>query len=210
MRIAVASCVAYQDTWKPFLALFNKFWPDCEYKLEIVADTANPSTPWGLVVSNFARIVNEPILLFLDDFFLNAPVYPDLVSRGLQLLETESAGCVRLYPCPGADEPFTDDIFGRVSVNADYRISTMPAIWKPKYLETIASQYNTAWDFETEGTVFSRQLPEPIFATRRDATRWPISIMATGITRGMWRPEAKQLFEDNGIEADLSLRPMLQ
>ncbi len=132
------------------------------------------------------------------------------MKRALDLLEKENAGCVRLFPCPGPDGPDIDDLFGLVTLNADYRISTMPAIWNPKYLTNLAAQYDTAWDFETQGTVLSRSLPEPIFSDRRDAPRWPISIMATGITRGMWRPEAKRLFEDNGIEADFSLRPMLQ
>lgn len=215
MRVVVASCYEYRDTWTPFIELFNRFyggeitlltdrtdyrnWPKW---VKVAIEPGN----WGQMLAAFASRTQEPILLFLDDFFLNAPANGELIHRGLSLL-TPNVGCVRLYPCPGPDEDFTEH-FGKVAQNAAYRISTMPAIWQPEFLKQIAERFDNPWDFETKGTEFSWNVQCDVLAFKRELSPWPVSILATGITRAKWNENSKQLFEKYSIPVDWSLRPM--
>lgn len=212
MRVAVVSCAAYRDTWKPFATLFRNFWSDCEYPLWLVTDEGSDDAydnvfamegdgadSWCRRMVAFADSSPDPILMFLDDFFLTQSVNVDRVCHGLEILNALQAGCIRLYPCPGADQEYGHRQFGLVSYAAPYRISTMPAIWNPAYLSAIASQCDSPWSFETEGTKHSRRRAEPVLAWKREVQPWPLEIMATGIWRGKWTNGAKLLFAQHGI-----------
>lgn len=210
MRIAVISCWKYRDAHNPFFALFKKFWPDCPYPVELISDTEDQPLEWCRVADNFAGFVRattkEPILLFQEDFFLNAPVRQDLIERGLEQIKARNAGCVRLYPCPGSDEDYGDAHFGIVKRGAPYRISLQAAIWQPSYLYSIASRFSTPQEFELQGTPYSNELPHEVLAFKRDVTPWPLSYECTAIVNGKWTQGAKKLCEANGISVDWSMR----
>lgn len=223
MRVAVQSCWAYRDAWLPFFKLFQKFWQEpCDLWLitdryeqaaidEIgvpfsIFEAGNQAT-WSECLSGFAKTSKEPFVLFLEDFFPTAPVNIPMVQHALKLMSEHRAGCVRLYPCPGANEDFGDPFFGRVSHGADYRISTMTALWDPVFIGTVASYTDTAWDFELHGTKLSREMKPPVLAWKRGVTPWPVEYICTGITRRRWTSGAKALFEREGIKVDYTLRP---
>jgi hypothetical protein len=217
VKVAVISCWNYRDCWQPFRALFDQFWPD-HPPITLITDRAGKvggygdvfqyeSLSWCAILKAFADQCSEPILLFLDDFFLSAPVQTELVEHGERILQEERAGCVRLYPCPGGDEDYGDSHFRRVSQFAPYRISTQPAIWDPTYLSKIASRFNSPWEFETAGTLYSRELEQPVFAFDRDVKPWPLEILCTAIVRGEWSHGAKTLCDAHQIPVDWSQRP---
>src|SRR5262245_47441573 len=125
VRVVMATCFNYRDTWDPFLALFSKFWRG---SLTILTDRFDGRRlPWWVdlniaegtwceILAQFATFETEPIALLQDDFFLNAPIRHDVVIHAQDLLRSRGAGCVRLYPCPGADESDEDPYFGLVSL----------------------------------------------------------------------------------------------
>ncbi len=219
MRIAVVTCDAYADTWIPFFALFRKFWPDCKFPVSLVTDACTDRSDipndvqvcaygkdWCGNLGQFAKDnPSEPSMLFLDDFWLNAPVNTDLIQRGIEQMEKTKAGCVRLYPCPGPDEDYGDPHFGIVSHGARYRISTQAALWRPSYLRQIAEQYKTPWEFELDGSVYSDSLPDPVLAFKRELQQWPISYYGA-VRHGQWAPEVKPFMESIGIDVDWSHR----
>lgn len=215
MRVVVTSCYNYRDTWNPFLELFRKFYGGELYLLTDQTDYRNwpkgvhvaiiPGN-WGSMLAEFARTSKEPLVMFLDDFFLNSPVQHHLIDEGLNQMKQEGAGCVRLYPCPGSDEDYGHPLYGKVAKGQSYRISTMPAIWNPGYLAKIAELAPTAWDFEIDGSVRSNDLPEPVLAFKRDVQPWPLEFLCTGITRGKWNKDALELFKKHDIQVDMSLR----
>jgi len=211
VRVAVITCAAYRDAWDPFLALVKHFWPDCPYPITFHSDRAGE--PWCGVLLRSALESDEPLMVFQEDFFLTAPVQSDLVARGWELLESRGAGCVRLYPCPGAVEDFGDPHFGRIPRGTAARISCQVAIWQPDYLAEIARYcLNTttgeAGDFENRGTPFSDTLPVPVLSFKREAQPWPLEYLVSGIDRGYWNPDAKRLCDQLGIAVDWSLRPI--
>lgn len=212
MRVAVITCEAYSDAWKPFSALFDKFWPDCPYPLTIHSE-AYQGEPWCSVVARCAKEAGtDPVLMMLEDFFLTAPVQQDLVAHGLNLLDALGAGCVRLYPSPGANDECGDPYFGTVTPGTVNRISCQAAIWNPSYLYDIAvhsmSTTSEAGDFENLGTPYSNTKPQPVLAFKAEVKPWPMNYLCSAISRGLWDPNAIKLCETNGIEIDRSRRPV--
>lgn len=215
------SCWAYRDTWSGFFQLFRKFWPTCPYPITLVTDRmddgaapcssvfVSPGTPWTTMLAHFLTTCTEPVMLFLDDYFLSAPVNTVLVRRGLRQMERMNAGCVRLYPCPGANADYGDADFGMVTPGTPYRISSQVSIWKPQYLRAIASQcrdHGEASDLEIGGTQFAESLPDPVLAFKRDSGPWPIQYLCSAVSRARWNPDAQRLCEAHGIDADWTMR----
>lgn len=190
----------------PFAELLKKFWPDCPYPVEWWTDEGTPGASWCEVLLKHSQNSDDRVLLMLEDFLLTEPVHQELIAEALLLAHHENADLVRLFPMPGADGESINDRFGVITKQAEYRISAQTAIWKENYLRQIASQFNDAWEFETEGTKFSRTIPGHLLSFRRGSGPWPISHLCSGISRGKWNPDALKLFEQHGIDVDLSLR----
>lgn len=211
MRIAVITCAKYADAILPFRALLAHFWPDCPYPVDVWTDDGVHGEPWCRVVMRCAKESSGPVLMFQEDLFISAPVRQDLVEHGLRLLVPMQAGCVRLYPMPGGTEECGDPYFAAVPRETTARISTMPAIWEPQYLYEIArfAALNVtaeAGDFENIGNPHSDTLGPPVLAYKRHLEPWPLSVICSAISRGLWNPDAKRLCDSLGIPMDWSAR----
>jgi hypothetical protein len=224
MRIAVISCAAYSDAWHPFFELLKLFWPnhppttlitDEVLGLQesggadsVFIEQGKGQSSWGPRLGVFAsQCANDPIVLFQEDFLLNAPVLTHLVDYGLAQMIKKNAGCCRLYPCPGADFDYGDPYFGLVKPYTPYRISCQVAIWRPDYLEDIARGSLGPSDFEIFGTQYaSTRLTDPVLAWKRETEPWPMRYLCSAIGRGLWSQDAKRLCEKYGIEVDWSRR----
>lgn len=216
MRLAVISCAAYADAWWPLFQLLDKFWPahpwpdlvtdECPILGNYRAVAYGKNQSWCSVLAQYAASINEPVLLFQEDFFPSMPFRDDLIDHGLLQMKKRHAAAVRLYPCPGGDEDYGDLFYARVRAGAPYRISCQAAIWRPDYLEMIARKFDTASRFEVEGSRLSNELPDEILAFKRDKTPWPLEYLCSGITRGKWTQGAKNLCNQHGIDVDWTRR----
>lgn len=226
MRIAVFSCAKYSDAWHPFFVLFRKFWPDCPYPVHFVIDSTYHTPPgtkdmmvaamdhvdlfpydWNGIVARFAeRYPDEPIMMFLEDYFLTSTPHQELIDIALEEYERLNAACVRLYPCPGAGADYGHPLIAGIPYGAAYRVSTQVAIWNPATLATIARSTDSPQGFELDGTRMSGGIG-PFLGWKRDAMPWPIEYICTGIVRGVWQRDALAWCEKNGIRVDTSRRP---
>jgi len=219
MKLAVATCWAYRDALLPFFYLLDKFWPT-HPEVTIVTDEwcgdsygadvyQGGRKTWCQILAGYAKEAEETILLLQDDFFLTVPVQNDLVIHGLKEMYTYDAGCVRLYPCPGGVERYGDPYFQVVPNGERYRVSCQASLWKPSYLYKIVSKchdHGEPSDFETNGTVYSYQLPEPVLAFKADIRPLPLDYLCSAISRGLWEPAAIELCEKYHIPMDRSMR----
>lgn len=221
MNVVMVTCYNYRDTWTPFMALFERFYGG---PLTILTDKTDGRTfpkwvtvhleqgTWCQMLAKYARKCEEAILLMQDDFFLTEHVDHFVIQAAGQMIQAQRLpiGCIRLYPCPGADGLAATYHFGDVTSAADYRVSCQAAVWRPDYLAKIADHaaYDPA-DFEIEGTKYSRTLPDEVLAFRREVQPWPIEYLCTAVLRGKWNPDAKRLCDSLGINVDWSMRPML-
>lgn len=206
MKIAVVSCVAYQDAWDPFLKLFKTFWPHCPYELLFITDKYKPGQSWCRVIADFASQQKEPILLMQEDFFLTSHVQAHLIEHALHELKKQQAAMIRIYPMPGANENYGDSHFGRIAKETEYRVSCQATIWQPAILYEISSHYNTPYEFEVRGSRLSNQLCEPFLAFKREVEPWPIEYICSAISRGKWTKDAIEFCQKMNVHVDTSMR----
>ncbi len=221
MKIAIVSCFKYRDCWNPAFILLKKFWPSgfqsailvtdryesgwCDAPNVFVYDDKN----WCPIVKEFTETMDAPFCMLQEDFLLTSPVREDLVEHGLKLISGVNAGCVRLYPCPGADQDWGDPNFGIVSFGQRFRISCQAAIWTPYFLRRLLVQFKTPQQFEWKGTQLAEQhFSDRVVAFKRNVQPWPLEYICTGIVKGKWTRAALALCKEYGIEVDTSLRPI--
>lgn len=217
MRLAVITCEKYSDAHPAFLRLLNIHWP-AHPPVWLVTDQIPPSEiekqcdgvyvfpqtgieSWCPRLAAFANICgDDDICLAQEDFLLNEPVKVELVQHALEQMQIRGAGCVRLYPCPGANEDYGDSKVGLVKPHTAYRASLQLSIFNPHYLKAIASQCKTPSDFEINGSAYaSTNLKEHVLAWKRESLPWPVDYLCSGIGRGLWSQDAKRLCEKHGI-----------
>lgn len=219
MRVVVASCFKYRDTWKPFLALFERFYGG---PITLLTDRIEREVfphwvtlhledgSWSEMLAKYARKQSEPILLFQDDFFLTDTVIKSVVHEAEKEMRRWNAGCVRLYPCPGGIQEYGNPYFAEVPKGTEYRISCQASLWKPEYLATLARLAGgKAMHFELLGNHYANSLDEPVLAFKREVYPWPMEYLCSAISKGKWNPDAKVLCDSLGIEADFTQRPMM-
>jgi len=219
MRIAVISCDKYRDAWRPFFALFARFWTHCEHERFLLTDRLRDGCDlgvnwsyferadhWGEILREFSGVFDDDsILLLQEDFFLNAPVDESRIAQALDILARRGVGMVRLYPCPGMEGR---DAFNRVPRGAAYRISCQASIWKPHFLHRIALAIRHPWEFEIEGTRLAESLPEEVYAFNRELSAWPIQYLCSAISRGKWTQGARELCAREAIDVDWTKREL--
>lgn len=225
MRIAVATCWKYRDTWSPMFQLLNKFWPSCPYPIDILTDECSEESrfgyfngtrtlcvygagkSWCAILSQYAREIKDLILVLQDDFWLTAPVNPLLISKAIAELGDQRGAMIRLYPCPGADIEYGDAHFGFIDKRKPYAVSCQATIWRSDVLFQLASRFNTPQEFEIEGSKFCEEIDAPFLALKRECPEpWPISYYCTSVVRGQFQQGALDLCAMHGIEVDTSMR----
>lgn len=226
MRIAIITCYAYRDAWSACLALLDKFWP-AHPPVAILTDDmesfrfackvepkvfVGPKRTWCERVAVYAGNASAsegPVFLIQEDMFLKKPVDTAMINYALKLLESSGAGLVRVYPSPAGTAEMGDPYFAEVPYGAPYRISCHAALWRPQYLAEIAMGANwttgEARDFENLGTPYADTRPELVVAIK-EGVDIPFLYHCTGISRGLWDPNAIKLCEEHNIPLDLSLR----
>lgn len=221
----MVTCDAYRDAWQGFFTLLEAFWPN-HPQVTIVTDKERKhphdaelidiyNQSWTGIMAKFADTCAESFLMLQEDMWLDAPVREDMIRYGLRQLVDQDAGCVRLFPMPGADGDYGDPYFGSVLKSTSdefdhrYRISCQAAWWKPAFIAEIARNSElTAGDFEKIGSIYSNQLPEPVLAWKRDIEPWPIHYI-NGLSRGIWTADAMVLSDRHHLNMDWTQRGFL-
>lgn len=220
--IVISSFDGYSDAWRPFFELFWRYWPDCPYPIYLIAN--NLAWPdervrtikipndqgWG---GNFIQAIKEIkadyIIYLQEDYFLKSKVNSGYIESILKFTADEGAVCMRLFPCPGPDLPYKGNSeIGAISKDAPYRISLQAAIWESNsFLELIRPEWS-GWDMEIRGTIESSKKNQLFLGMKREA---PLALdyFCTAILKGKWLPGAIELCEKEGVEIDLSRRPVL-
>jgi hypothetical protein len=164
IAVIVVSCDKYADLWKPFFALFRKFWPDCPYTTYLLSNHAvwadnsitgvqvGDDTSWsGNLRRSLVSIKEDNVIMFLDDLFLLKPVDTD----GLKAICAEflkaDGNCLKLNPTVRGDKPH-NVWFDQSFAGAPYRVSTVLTLWKKSLLNELLTDGETAWEFEIKGS----------------------------------------------------------
>jgi len=217
--IVVPSCDNYEDSWGPFFSFFFKYWPDCPFPVYLITghkifpDQRVQTLALGVdegwannMKTSLERIPEKYFLYFLEDVFLTKLVDTKRVLELLDIAKNQQVVCLRLYPSPGPNQPFSaNKDLGVIDQTAPYRVSTMTAIWDKTTFIRLLKPGENAWQMELEGTKRSWLLPELFLSV------WPktpvINYLATAIKKGKWQYDAVALCQKEGVAIDLTKRP---
>lgn len=170
MRIIVTTCPAYAHILPTFAKAFHRAWPpDFPWTATFVG-AFHPDLGWANNLLSYLGDDDEPFLLLLDDFVLDA-VDPILLSVAAEHITLPEVGMVRVHPCPGPTLPWPGNpALGEIDKAEPYAISLQASIWRPQVVRDLFAAGEDAWQTETQGSVRARDYTRYKFlGTRRSA-----------------------------------------
>ena len=215
--VMVMSCDAYGDLWTPFFTLFQRFWPDCPFRVYLgsnyaIYDASNVITlpagdcAWSNVLrSGLEQMDSRYILLLLDDYFIDEHVITGAVIQNLKTLQLLNGTVLRLCPQPGPDRPVAEHPgIGHLNPAASYRVSTQAALWKRTALLSLLRDDESVWDFEWNGTARTRTQPDGFYSTYETVVSY-----RQVIERGQWFWSAARYYAGQNIGCDFAARSVM-
>ena len=228
--VLINSCDAFEDCWLPFFQLFSKYWPDCDAKILLNTEKknwaydyahvectqvqgGNPGRlPWSECLIRALDQIQTPLVLYLqEDYFIHQRVRSDVINSAVEHMiahpEVKHIGLTK----HGSHGPYlkTDqDWLKQVRRNARYRISTQAGLWRVDTLRSYLRPEENGWMFEIFGTWRASRRNDIFLCADYDLSRGGAAIdyLHTGIVKGRWLQEIRNVFEGNGIDVDYSRR----
>lgn len=209
--VFVVSCAKYQEAWEPFFKLFKKYWPDCPYKVYLLTDHGRypgietielgEDQHWASnCLDAFAKVPEERILLFQEDFFLISNVNTAVVRKLVRHSLDFDVGCMRLYPVPGPTGRWhSTDYLGTIGPFDDFRFSFQLSLWKKSLYTSLLVRGEDPWTTEFVGarrSVFSK---EPFLGVL-PINDLPIPYLGYAIDSGEWQPHALERLKQEGFD----------
>jgi len=212
MAILIVSCDKYADLWKPFFALFSRFWPDCPYTVYLLSNhqktdekgvisiLVGEDYSWSdNLIQALPSISEEYVLMVLDDLFIVDYILSDYMQKVFTWVDQHKPNYVRLNPMPKPDKPY-NGLVGLVSEGTLYRAATVMSVWRKAMLKDLLKPGESAWDFEIRGTIRSDKYGE-FYSTWKTA----VPIM-NGVIKGKWRRSAVKRLDRLGVPLQLDKR----
>ncbi len=219
--VLISSCDSYSDAWSPFFTLFDRYWPDCDWPVFLLSnfetwpsDRIHPLAigedhSWSTNLRIALEELQPRSIIYLqEDYFLQNPVDMQRLSELNDFALENGVGYVRLAGSPDPDLAFENPFgLGELSRETKFRCSLQGAWWDTDVLLKLLVDDETGWDMEMKGTERAKALPQPFLGVNSDAPLVDY-IFETAILKGRWMPQALRLCRQEGIELDLSRRPV--
>lgn len=231
----VNSSDGFQDCWVPFFSLFNLYggslretpiylnterakvdWQGLSLKATAVWPRDEVTRPtWSMCLLRGLQQVGEPYVLYLqEDYFLKQHVNDRRIADALEVLcRDPKAGVVYLSygPMFNRSDEHSDGVV-RIRPPARYLVSTQAAIWRKDFLLSLICDWENGWMFEKFGSVRARQSQYKFLSIRPDiiVESPAIEYVMTGIIKGGWKEECKDLFLQHHVATDFSVRGFYQ
>lgn len=153
--VLVMSCDSYDDIWKPFFHLKNKYWEDCPYQTYVVTETKDceyaktikATGEWTKRLRQaLQQLDTKYVLLLLDDFFIQTKVNQKEIEKAFKLFDDNTA-CINFevqYKNKDNIEQY------RLRENKEpYLNSCQPSLHDREKLIERLQENQTAWEWET-------------------------------------------------------------
>jgi hypothetical protein len=228
--IVVSSCDAYEDCWVPFFSLFKRHWPDCENRIVLntetkifefpglsitcptVARNSRKEYGWGeRFLKCLDTIETEFILLFLDDYFIRAPVRTHAICEFVSLMQRAGLSHIALVSLPGPNRPSSYPGLLERGEKAPYRFSLQVGLWRKNRLKLYLRGHENPWQSEIWGTKRAWRIKDSFYCFDgfdKGSYRKIVDYDDTGgIARGKWiKDKVVEMFREDKIEMDFSRR----
>jgi hypothetical protein len=211
------SCDKYEDTWKPFFQLKEKYWQtdiptyvgtetkDCKY-----ANTIKTVGSWtSRVRQTLEQIDSDYVIFMLDDFFIREYVDQERIIKLIEKFDENAA----VYNFEQSyDYTDKDDKYGfKLRRNqSQYLCSCQPSLWNRKILIEYLQEDMTPheWELQIKDTPYRHYI---------NASELIINIgyyipkrEAWGIVAGKWAKEMVDLDKKESLNIDFSKRGVLE
>lgn len=169
ISILLLSCDSYSDLWNDFFNLKERFWPDCEYQWYIVTETSDfyrtnvevikcgKELNWAGRLRYAINAVNTPYIgIFLDDYFITAPINNKRIKSYVELMIKEKVSFLNLsnvfhHITDLPNKEYYSDHLIVIPKHLKYGIDTSAAIWDRDFLlEKLGYEDYNAWQFEVD------------------------------------------------------------
>ncbi|HOU91181.1 MAG TPA: hypothetical protein PLU22_09060 [Polyangiaceae bacterium] len=221
-EILICSCDKYQDVWPAFFTLFFRYWPDCPFRINLLANQRSFPDPrvktlhtpaeadWSTTFQMALRLVEgEYVLVTMEDYLLDQPVDTARLRELIAIMMEHGAVCVHLGPDPRPEQPLPGaNGVGIVVPGQAFRVNLQTAVWQRSTLLDLVVPGESAWDFEVVGTKRSVGLEAPFLSLDSSECDSPFHYYRTGVVRGKWMPGAVRLCQREGIAIDTRQRPV--
>lgn len=164
LTIIINSCDAYSDVAELFMDSLEIHWPDNPFEVIINNETniskisnKNISTKdqWGKRLKILLESVkSEFVLIVFDDYVLNNFIDTNKILDRLDFIKNdEQASVVYLNTACVNDHEDDESIEIRLlKNNCDYRMNSVPGIWRKKDLLRFTKNKDTPWSWEVFGS----------------------------------------------------------
>ena len=229
--ILVNSCDKYEDAWIPFFKLAEKYWPNCPYRyflnterkafkvsgidvevLNLQDGYVEQQVPWGKRIKGCLERIDTPyVILFLEDFFFQAPVNQEELNRCIGIMESDKR-YVAIYfkQIDGFKDVYEKEPkYFLMSENKMYKLNLQAGLWRKADLEALIGDEDTPWSFEF---VAQNRLvgQDKLFLCSKAGTHYDYEgavfpyltgrTTGYGIWTGKWLWNNDRLFKKNGIQ----------
>lgn len=231
--ILINTTDTFEDCWFPFFTLFKKFWPEYSGKiylntetkvyshegLNIISIQNNIVSPhkkitWSECLMRALEVIEEDVILYMqEDYFLMDFVKNDLYENFVKLItENLDIDCIHLTDAGGhlGNSSLYDDKLDYLISPQRYLTNCQAALWRKRTLRSLLRPYENAWQFEEFGSKRAFKLKPIFLGVSRSLVKHNdfeiIPYIFTGIIQGRWYEPVVELFEENQIEVDFSIR----
>lgn len=230
--ILVNTCDMYSDCWNPFFVLFKKYWPDYNGKIYLNTEYKDYSYPGLNIISNkiclrhgcnpavqpswsqrltwaLEQCETEVVLFMQEDFFLRDKVDNNRVSHYAEvMLSDENLHCLHLTNFLNGGGILYNDEIENIRRFYAYRIDCQAALWKKGVMLYYLDVRDSAWEFEKFGSWRASFNHHRICRLNKEYLKENpiIPYYSTGINKSRWQKGVVEVFRENGIEMDFSIR----
>ncbi len=219
VAVVVSSCDAFFDAWRPFTFFFRKFWSDCPFPIHLIVNrlrvhsnlihpvAVGPDRGWATNMQIALQEIKESHILYMqEDYFLKAPVDRAQLAEDFAYSFAHNAASFCFYGRSQLEADFRpiNQRYGVVPRDSDGRTRCQVTLWKRDVFASALRSGETAWNMEARGSERTRDNLTISYA-RPDSGAIPY--LMSGISRGLWMPQAIALCREHNLEIQPKFRP---
>ncbi len=216
LSILVYSCYKNRDMWRYFSYFFRKYYPDCEFKIVLVTDfferedeyvfdkVVIVDESWSNMIKKAIYECGSPyIMLFMDDYFLNASVSNSDIEQILTDMKTYGAVNIRMTKVPFSRYmTFGENMdYKHVKPGTAYSLCTQPGIWSSQFFVESVDDGISAWYFERNCSM--EYCADSLLILECTKYRLPY---IEAVRKGRWMNEGIRLLKKHDLVLDYSNR----
>lgn len=219
VAIVVSSCDAFFDAWRPFAFFFRRFWNDCPFPVYLIANRLSVRSRriqpimvgkdkgWATNMQIALSQISESHILYMqEDYFLTAPVNRGQLADDFAYSFEHDVASFCFYGRSQLERDFApiNDRYGIVPRDSDGRTRCQVTLWKRDVLASALRPGETAWNMEARGSERTRDL---LAISYEGNDKGPIAYLMSGISRGLWMPDAIALCQQHNFAIRPTFRP---